>query len=92
MRKLEDGEKGGENTSLVTLGHLHAACNAELPAKPQIANRVSKMAKKVMTGVIMGKNKFALKCSSGKIKCFKTMLVFFVFNGKPGHRGPTQPA
>ena len=35
-------------------------------------------------------NKFALKCPSGKIKCFKTMLV--VFNGKPGHRGPTQPA
>ena len=29
----------------------------------------------------MGKNKFALKCSSGKIKCFKTMLVFFFFNG-----------
>ena len=25
----------------------------------------------------MGKNKFALKCFSGKIKCFKTMLVFF---------------
>ena len=45
----------------------------------------------VRRGVMMGKNKFALKCSTGKIKCFKTMLVFF-FNGKPGHRGPTQPA
>ena len=39
MRKLEDREKWGENTSLVTLGHLHAARNAELPAKPKIANR-----------------------------------------------------
>ena len=28
-------------------------------------------------GVIMGKNKFALKCSTGKVKCFKTMLLFF---------------
>ena len=27
-----------------------------------------------------GKNKFALKCSTGKIKCFKTMLVFFFSN------------
>ena len=40
----------------------------------------------------MGKNKFALKYFSGKIKCFKAMLVFFFFNGKSGHRGPTQPA
>ena len=30
-------------------------------------------------GVIMGKNKFALKCSSGKKKCFKTMFFFFSF-------------
>jgi len=44
-------------------------------------------------GVIIGKNKFALKCSSGKIKCFKTMLLFVLFfNGKPGHRGLAQPA
>ena len=43
-------------------------------------------------GVIMGKNKFALKCISGKIKCFETMFFFFFSNGKPGRRGPTQPA
>ena len=45
-------------------------------------------------GVIMGKKKFALKCSTGKIKCFKTMLLLlsFFFNGNPGHRGPPQPA
>ena len=30
-----------------------------------------------LRGVIMGKSKFALKCFLGKIKCFKTMLVFF---------------
>ena len=38
-----------------------------------------------------GKNKFALKCFAEKIKCFKTMLILFFFNGKLGHRGPTQP-
>ena len=38
----------------------------------------------------MGKNKFALTIFSGKIKCFKTMLFFFMEN--PGHQGPTQPA
>ena len=40
----------------------------------------------------MGKNKFALKCFSDKIKCFKTMFILFFFNEKLGHRGPTQPA
>ena len=44
----------------------------------------------VVGWVIMGKNKFALKCISGKIKCFKTM--FFFLMEKTGRRGPTQPA
>ena len=39
----------------------------------------------------MGKNKFALKCISGNIKCFKNISFFFC-SGNPGRRGPTQPA
>ena len=38
----------------------------------------------------MGKNKFTLKCFSGKIKCFKAMLVFF-FEMKTGS-SRTHPA
>ena len=41
-------------------------------------------------GVIMGKNKFALKCSSGKIKCFKTMLFFFLMENRGIEDPPSQ--
>ena len=41
-------------------------------------------------GVIMGKNKFALKCSTGKIKCLKTMLVFFLMENQGIEDPPSQ--
>ena len=36
------------------------------------------------------KNKFALKCISGKIKCFKTMFVFFLMENRVVEDPPSQ--
>ena len=52
---------------------------------------VSRLSGGVGKGGHNGKNKFALKCISGNIKCFKNISFFFC-SGNPGHRGPTQPA
>ena len=42
-------------------------------------------------GVIIGRYKFASKCISGILKCFKCMFFVLFFNGKLGYWGPTQP-
>ena len=41
-------------------------------------------------GVIMEEDKLALKCIWGKIKCFKTTLMFFLMENRVGEDPPSQ--